>query len=276
ITVEGEKQRMSVSFLISTLLAHQLIVQMIGSILCPCEHPPKGLEKILNSGEFVGRTPLQVALDFDCRPSLSGLLGRAMGISGPNLYKQLVSSALIKMHSFFMSSTNRTPIDLHRLCNCHIRMVALLRAVELQNAEKRIAAAAREHKEEKFEFMLVESDGEKLYKLVSDAEINNTISEYQKQRPIGLPNKPINERPNPFKSRIMEENRDDTEPDHDTLQLLAYRQICLVPIQTILSAENAAILLPQVIDSVKKLILATPDITIRHLAVQIIEMTISQ
>ncbi|KAK6013127.1 hypothetical protein OSTOST_21611 [Ostertagia ostertagi] len=122
--------------------------------------------------------------------------------------------------------------------------------------------------------MLVECDGEKLYKVVSDAEINNTISEYKKQLPIGLPSKPVNERPNPFKSGVMEEKKDDTEPDHDTLQLLAYRQICLVPIETILSTENAAGLLPQVIDSVKKLILATPDITIRHLAVHIIEMII--
>nr|CDJ95025.1 Protein of unknown function DUF1981 domain containing protein [Haemonchus contortus] len=290
ITIEGEKQRMSVSFLISTLLAHQLIVQMIGSILCPCERPPKGLEKILTSGDCTKRSFLempddvrimfhhsldasfQVALDFDCRPSLAGILGRAMGISGPNLYKQLVSSALIKMHSFFMSSINKTQVDLRRLCNCHIRMVALLRAAEVRIAEKKIAAAAREHKEEKFEFMLVESDGEKLYKIVSESEINNTISEYQKQRPMGLPNRPVGERPNPFKNGIVEEEKEDTEPDHDTLQLLAYRQICLVPIETILSAENAGDLLPQVMDSVKKLILATPDITIRHLAVQIIEL----
>ncbi|KAK6051273.1 hypothetical protein COOONC_11223 [Cooperia oncophora] len=80
------------------------------------------------------------------------------------------------MNTRLFQFTLCSPIDLHRLCNCHIRMVALLREVEIRNAEKRIAAAAREYKEEKFEFMLVESDGEKLYKIVSDAEINNTIS----------------------------------------------------------------------------------------------------
>ncbi|KAK6034122.1 hypothetical protein COOONC_28373 [Cooperia oncophora] len=272
VTVDGEKQRISVSFLISTLLAHQLIVQMIGSILCPCERPPKGLEKILSGGDCAGRSSLdipddvrimlhhsldasfQVALDFDCRPSLSVFSGKC-ALLRPNLTKQLAHRSLSKMHV--------VPIDLHRLCNCHIRMVALLREVEIRNAEKRIAAAAREYKEEKFEFMLVESDGEKLYKI------------YKKQLPMGLPSKPIGERPNPFKNGIMEERKDESEPDHDTLQLLAYRQICLVPIETILSMENAARLLPQVIDSVKKLILATPDITIRHLAVQIIEMTMS-
>ncbi|PIO70212.1 hypothetical protein TELCIR_07945 [Teladorsagia circumcincta] len=63
LTVDGEKQRMSISFLISTLLAHQLIVQMIGSILCPCERPPKGLEKILTSGDCAGRSPLAIPDD---------------------------------------------------------------------------------------------------------------------------------------------------------------------------------------------------------------------
>ncbi|VDL67580.1 unnamed protein product [Nippostrongylus brasiliensis] len=123
--------------------------------------------------------------------------------------------------------------------------------------------------------MLVESNGEKLYKLVSETDISNTISEYHKQRPIGLGNKPVNERPNPFKTGILEEKQNEAEPDHDSLQLLAYRQICLVPIQTVLALENATSLLPQVIDSVKKLILATPDVTIRHLAVQIIDMIMS-
>ncbi|VDL66035.1 unnamed protein product [Nippostrongylus brasiliensis] len=56
-TEEGEKQRISICHLISTLLAHQLLVQLIGSILCPCDRLPKGLEKILPAG------------DGTCRPS---------------------------------------------------------------------------------------------------------------------------------------------------------------------------------------------------------------
>ncbi|KHJ97780.1 hypothetical protein OESDEN_02225 [Oesophagostomum dentatum] len=44
----------SVSHLISSLLAHQLVIQLIGSILCPCTSPPAGLEKILAAGECCG------------------------------------------------------------------------------------------------------------------------------------------------------------------------------------------------------------------------------
>uniref|UniRef100_A0A0K0DB98 HEAT repeat-containing protein 1 n=1 Tax=Angiostrongylus cantonensis TaxID=6313 RepID=A0A0K0DB98_ANGCA len=62
------------------------------------------------------------------------------------------------------------------------------------------------------------------------------------------------------------------EPEYDTLCLLAYRQICLVPIRIVLSLDDVKELLPQILDSVKKLILATPDITIRKLAVQIIDI----
>lgn len=291
-TADGEKQRMYASHLISTLLAHQLVLQMIGSILCPCEQPPKALEKILTASEFLCGScevpedvrvmlhysldaSFQVAQEFESRRSLSAVLGRAIGIARPNLFKQLVSSALIKMHSLFIAATSKTPTDLRRLSSCHCRMVALLRSAEVRIAEKRIAAAARDHREEKFEFMLVESDGEKLYKLVSDAEISSTIAAYQKQRPTGL-NRPVGERPNPFKSEITEEKNEDSEPDRDTLQLLAYRQICLVPIQTVLSLENVTAILPQIIDSVKRLILATPDLTIRHLAVEIIDLTLPQ
>ncbi|KHJ97781.1 hypothetical protein OESDEN_02226 [Oesophagostomum dentatum] len=57
--------------------------------------------------------------------------------------------------------------------------------------------------------MLVESDGEKLYKLVSESEIDNTISEYHKQRSTVLPSRPVNERANPFSSGIMEDKDDD-------------------------------------------------------------------
>ncbi|VDM84563.1 unnamed protein product [Strongylus vulgaris] len=194
-----------------------------------------------------------------------------MGIKRPNLYKQLVSSALIKMHSFYMNGMTQNPPNLSRLVDCHCRMVALLRQAEIRIAEKRIAAAAREYKEEKFEFMLVECDGEKLYKLVSESEIDNTISEYHKQRATVLPSRSVNERPNPFSAGVMEEKEDD-EPNHDTLCLLAYRQICLIPIRSILDLDNSVQLLPQIIRSVKDLILATPDITIRQLAVHIIDM----
>ncbi|VDM85851.1 unnamed protein product [Strongylus vulgaris] len=157
-------------------------------------------------------------------------------------------------------------------------MVALLRQAEIRIAEKRIAAAAREYKEEKFEFMLVECDGEKLYKLVSENEIDNTISgiaiffkighyftnigikmrEYHKQRATVLPSRSVNERPNPFSVGIMEDKEDD--------------EICLIPIRSILDLDNSVQLLPQIIRSVKDLILATPDMTIRQLAVHIIDM----
>ncbi|KAK6729296.1 hypothetical protein RB195_006380 [Necator americanus] len=251
--------------------------------------PPEGLEKIL-TGDCCGPCSVpsnvrimmhhcldasfQVARDFDRRQGLSAVLGRAMGIRRPNLYKQLVSSALIKMHSFFICAMEQNPPDLSRLCDCHCQMVALLRTAEVQISEKRIAAAAREHKEEKFEFMLVECDGEKLYKPVSKADINNAISEYHRQRPMGIPSRSANERPNPFNNVTMEE-KDGLEPDYETLCLLAYRQICLVPIQTILALDNAAQLLPQTINSVKSLILATPDLTIRQLAVRIIDLILS-
>ncbi|KIH68170.1 hypothetical protein ANCDUO_01497 [Ancylostoma duodenale] len=91
---------------------------------------------------------VQIARDFDARQGLSTLLGRAMGIRRPNLYKQLVSSALIKMHSLFTSAMMQSPPDFSRLSNCHCQMVALLREAEVRIAGKRIAAAAREHKEE--------------------------------------------------------------------------------------------------------------------------------
>ncbi|EYB83538.1 hypothetical protein Y032_0333g2794 [Ancylostoma ceylanicum] len=225
ITIDGEKQKMSVSHLISSLLAHQLVIQLIGSILCPCDRPPEGLEKILTAGDCCGPCSIpadvrvmmhhcldasfQIARDFDARQGLSTLLGRAMGIRRPNLYKQLVSSALMKMHSLFMSAVTQSPPDFSRLSDCHCQMVALLREAEVRIAGKRIAAAAREHKEEKFEFMLVESDGEKLYKLVSETEINNTISEYQKQRSMGLPSRSVNERPNPFNNGTVEKDDDE-------------------------------------------------------------------
>ncbi|CAJ0592947.1 unnamed protein product [Cylicocyclus nassatus] len=103
ITINDEKERMSVSQLISSLLAHQLVIQLLGSILCPCDPPPEGLEKILAVGSCCGRCSIpddvrimmhhsldasfQVARDFDCRHGLSTVLGRAMGIKRPNFEK---------------------------------------------------------------------------------------------------------------------------------------------------------------------------------------------
>ncbi|KAJ1346286.1 hypothetical protein KIN20_001044 [Parelaphostrongylus tenuis] len=287
-TVEEEKQRMSISYLISSLLAHQLIVQLIGTILCPCERVPEDLERILIASECTESYELsddvrvmlhhcldasfQVALDFQRLRSLSSALSQAMGITRPNLYKQLVSSALIKMYSLLIGAKKKSPTNLLRWRDCLNRMVSLLRNAEVEIASNKLATTAREHKEEKFEFMLVESDHQKLYKIVSEKEINSTILEYQRQRPIGLPSNAVNGRPNPFRPDLIEESKDENEPDYDTLCLLAYRQICLVPIRMVLSLDDVKDLLPQILDSVKKLILATPDITIRKLAVQIIDI----
>ena len=60
--------------------------------------------------------------------------------------------------------------------------------------------------------------------------------------------------------------------DSNVLRLLSYREICLLPIQLALAEENPTEALKPLLPAVKKLLQASPDLSIRSLAVQLLDL----
>lgn len=58
-------------------------------------------------------------------------------------------------------------------------------------------------------------------------------------------------------------------------RLLAYRDICVTPIQVFLEEESRRECVLSVVPSIEKLILASPDLIVRGLAIQLIDILAS-
>ena len=125
---------------------------------------------------------------------------------------------------------------MEKLCQCLERVVVELRQLEKKAAMEKMAVFQREFKEETLEFMLVEENGEKLYKIVTQKEIDSTLagtdlrnnyscSDYQRQKPLGT--QPTKERRNPFTETISQENN-----SSESVQVL------FVPIYSMISGSD--------------------------------------
>uniref|UniRef100_A0A1I7WVH9 FAT domain-containing protein n=1 Tax=Heterorhabditis bacteriophora TaxID=37862 RepID=A0A1I7WVH9_HETBA len=252
LTKSEWKHRLPLSYVISSLLAHQIIIQILGSILISSDTLPHEMKGILAhcqshatkhqipkdirmmmyhclDASFQGQENTkymahQVARDMDSRRGLIALLSKCMRIPYPNLYKQLVSASHIKMYSLYLDRDDSGQNSFKHLQRSLEMIIQELKVIEKRTAEIQVASATREYQEERFEFMLVENDAEKLLKLVSEDEINNTIAgqkicrntslilltlhyliAYQKQRPITIPAKQTKVRQNPFLRSITNE-----------------------------------------------------------------------
>ncbi|GMT28242.1 hypothetical protein PFISCL1PPCAC_19539, partial [Pristionchus fissidentatus] len=282
---EGVRETIGIGDLVRSLLAHQMLIQQMAVILSPSGSVNEGLRKIIptvTSG-YLDRlsedcrwilmqcldASCQTSLDLDSRRGLCSLLSRLLSIPNANLHKQKVSASAIKMHSLFTLTENDESAEsneLWRLARSAEYLVRELDRVEKETAREKISVYARQHREQKFEFMLVEDGGEKLYTLVGEKQISSTISDYKTHRPLGVPAPKVNgTRINPFNNPANENGAKgmDESLSPSTLRLGALRDSSLILLDRLIASSQFNRLLPLLLPCVKSLVKGSPDLEIR-------------
>ncbi|GMT00369.1 hypothetical protein PENTCL1PPCAC_22543, partial [Pristionchus entomophagus] len=283
---EGIRETIGISDLVRSLLAHQMLIQQVAVILSPTEGFSEGLRKIIPSVRegYLERlsddsrwiliqcldVSCQTSLDLDSRHCLTSLLSRLLSIPNANLHKQKVSSTAIKMHSLFTLAENDPSEDsphLWRMARSEEYLVRELDRVEKETARDNISVYARQHREQKFEFILVEENGEKLYELVGDKQISSTLSEYKNHRPVDVPPTKVNgSRLNPFTSHVTHNGGKGLNErlNPSSLRLGALRDSSLILLDRLILSPNFNRHLPYLLPSIKSLVRASPDLEIRQ------------
>ncbi|GMR53476.1 hypothetical protein PMAYCL1PPCAC_23671 [Pristionchus mayeri] len=295
---EGLRETIGVGDLVRSLLAHQMLIQQVALLLSSAHSVPDGLRKIIPTVTegYLERlsddsrwtlfqcldASIQTSLDLDSRPSLSSLLSRLLSVPNANLHKQKVSATAIKMHSLFslaeMDESEESP-HLWRIARMEEYLVRELDRVEKETAREKISAYARQHREQKFEFMLVEEDGEKLYSLVGEKQISSTLSEYKNHRPVGVPSARVNgNRQNPFTSTTDENGRKGLNErlNPSSLRLGSLRDSSLIIIDRLISSPHFGRYLPYLLPSIKSCVRASPDLEIRQKFISLVDKIVEK
>ncbi|CAI2302171.1 unnamed protein product [Caenorhabditis sp. 36 PRJEB53466] len=279
----ADTHRLEVCSIVSTLFTHCLLLQLVASLLISEEDlklkssligstvpiDPKLDDSIYPILYGILNESSETSTDFDTRPAVGSLLSRMLRIEHANLLKMLVSSNLIKSISLLrrFEKTKNLEVLLEVAKSVKTRSVDL-KSVELEVSTRRSALVGREHAITQFHLVPVENDEDNAYRLVSQAFVDDALSEYDKHRDRLKPFIP--DRRNPFQHAIDDSDacseRDSEKEDFDEIRLAAHRDVCLIPLRHVadnLLREHLSDFLP----AVSQVVLASPDLAIRQLSV---------
>ncbi|PIC51530.1 hypothetical protein B9Z55_002007 [Caenorhabditis nigoni] len=284
----ADTHRLEVHSIISTLFTHCLLLQLIASLLLSEDSNPKLKASLIGSTSPIDPKldhsiyPIlygilsessETSLDFDSRPAVGSLLSRMLGIEHANLLKILVSSNLIKTMSLLRRFERTKKQELLQEIAKSVKSRSIdLKSVEFEVSTRRSALVCREHAITMYHLVPVENGEENAYRLVSQDFVDDALSEYDKHRDRLKPFVP--DRRNPFQQALEDpdtttiQNNDQNKDDYDETRLAAHRDICLIPLRYVadnLLREH----LPDFLPAVSQIVLASPDLAIRQLAVDI-------
>ncbi|CAJ0575457.1 unnamed protein product, partial [Mesorhabditis spiculigera] len=244
------------------------------------------LSTFLPDGNDDGGDIGHIARDLDKRPGARTMIGRLLRLREANLCGQMTIAGAGKMNCLMGMGIARMregeQATLEHLGRLLSALMTQLERLERVTVRQRIAAETREHREEKFVFMLVENADfeEKTYRLVGEDQMDETLNEYKKQRPIGIQPKRIDARKNPFVAAINAERQSaelEEAPPLCLLRLVAWRTVICLPLKGYLKLSQTDRplfdkALPLILPSLKSLLVATPDLAVRRLALSYIEL----
>ncbi|CAD6184756.1 unnamed protein product [Caenorhabditis auriculariae] len=248
--LHNETKTVRVRSLVYAMATHGMLLQTVGSLLLSGQdsleeslrksilgiHRPIGCRlegDVFNRFyEFLDAT-FAVALQIDRRPALLAVMSKVTGVENANCLKFLVNSSLIKTFSLLQRyEVNKEEKLLAELTECLCRLSRELKQVEMSICAKRSAMYSREHSENQYHFMLVVHEDQNMYQLVSQKDVEKTVSEYEQHR-----ERLKVERKNPFtdSGNNSEKSEDREGPiDMDEVRLIAYRDVCLHPLRRLL------------------------------------------
>ncbi|CAB3408131.1 unnamed protein product [Caenorhabditis bovis] len=279
-----ETHRIEMPSVIGCLLTHCFLLQLIASLLISDDEmiSPKLRSSLIGSSTSISASfddsiysalysilenSSETAIDFDLRPAAGSLLSKMVGIDNANLLKIIVSSNLIKSQSLLRRyRENRKSEFLDEMIKDIQKNSTFLKDIEFEVCTRRAALPYREHAISSFHLIPVE-DEENAYKLVSQEYVDQTMSEYEKHRERL---KPVDRR-NPFQHNFEDIDSKngiqcDKEEDFDEIRLAAYRDICTIPLRSVCDQFDKSIA-QHVIPAVSSVIVASPDLSVRNLAV---------
>ncbi|KAF1770520.1 hypothetical protein GCK72_002339 [Caenorhabditis remanei] len=282
----ADTHRLEVHSIVSTLFTHCLLLQLIASLLLSEDSNPKLKASLIGTATPIDpqlddsiypilynilNESCETSLDFDNRPAVGSLLSRMLGSSHANLLKVLVSSNLIKTMSLLrrFEKTKKQELLEETAKSVKSRSVDL-KSVEFEVSTRRSAIVSREHAITQYHLVPVENGEENAYRLVSQEFVDGALSEYDKHRERLKPFIP--DRKNPFQHAIEDidpisiRSNDQKKEDFDEIRLAAYRDICLIPLRYVadnLLREH----LPDFLPAVTQIVLSSPDLAVRQLAV---------